>query len=580
MKGTLSGKFYLFIAFAAVIISLAIGQGILFMLLGNSISEEVSKKSQILSKEIISFATGNIDLSNIRATIQQSNADIVLVDKGNGKVKLTLPSSSVNGVNMITQSNVDAPSVETPEVVIPSEFIEANRHKMSRSYKQTLDRQLEAAGNEVERARIEAELKQIIALEQHVLSEKLAAAAKELKRVQWKLNKKQEMLQNPEMSPESSDIIQQAQQKEIQLAIKKSLEKVELKLAENAEKQRKAKEKANQVWVLSTQNGNNNVTRKHIEIQDPAKAVLEQVATWSWGIVGLSTLIGLVMAYMISAQFNKPLLALSAGYQKVSDGDFTVQVEPTGFKESKAAMEGFNQMTSRLANYRQQEESIREKKHLLELGEVARGIAHALRNPIHTLGLSLDKLAGMTQSSEASTLEAGMRNKLGHMDKTIQSLMMLTANGICRDNTVMLDQVVQDVVFELRMTDSKQLQFGLELSEHLVIKGAETEIRTMLHTLIVNAVEASPINGVIEIKGEKDADMVMVSVCDQGSGIDESIAGRVFEPHTTTKAEGTGMGLYITQRMAQLYYKGSVTLENCENGGCSAHLILATEGDV
>ena len=45
-------------------------------------------------------------------------------------------------------------------------------------------------------------------------------------------------------------------------------------------------------------------------------------------------------------------------------------------------MDGFNQMTSRLANYRQQEESIREKKHLLELGEVARGIAHALRNPI------------------------------------------------------------------------------------------------------------------------------------------------------------------------------------------------------
>ena len=137
-----------------------------------------------------------------------------------------------------------------------------------------------------------------------------------------------------------------------------------------------------------------------------------------------------------------------------------------------------------------------------------------------------------------------------------------------------------DVVFEVRMTDSKQLKFDLELGEHLVIKGAETEVRTMLHTLIVNAVEASPINGVIEIKGEKNADMVMISVCDQGSGIDESIAGRVFEPHTTTKVEGTGMGLYITQRMAQLYYKGSVTLDNGENGGCSAHLMLATEGGV
>jgi|GEM_PF-1855904 len=350
-----------------------------------------------------------------------------------------------------------------------------------------------------------------------------------------------------------------------------------------------------QIYQKKTQVQNNEFIENHDVIVHPAQVVnthwIEGLSPESktkqllnniqWVLI-LCCLIALIAAYWLSAQFNKPLALLSAGFKKLAQGNYQHHVEEQGIQEMRYTIQHFNEMVKRLNKLTQAEQQYSEIKHLAELGEVSRGLAHSLRNPIHTIGLSIEQLNDddLTADYRAKLIKT-IQNKIIHIDKNIKALLELTTSGLSRDDNIPILAVVQDIMLEYKSCHENPQKFEVEIAAELSIDGAESEIRSILHTMIINACESNSDSASLDesntviIKAKSDGGHIKIEVIDQGLGLDSKIESSLFQPHISTKAEGAGMGLYIAKRIISLHYNGNIHLKNqyCDNGkitGCLA----------
>lgn len=286
----------------------------------------------------------------------------------------------------------------------------------------------------------------------------------------------------------------------------------------------------------------------------------------------ISSLVLLSIMLLLSRKLLAPLDLLVHGFRQLANGNTGVTV-PTAqpLTEYKFVLEQFNQASQQLASWQARHDELARQQQLVELGEVSRGLVHALRNPLHTMTLALEQIQADPQS--AAQLQPMLEQKIQHINRTLTALLTLSSSQIDRQQQVPLDALLQDLALEFA-----QHQLALPAPSQLMLQGAETELRTMLHVLVANAVEASPAVGSVHIDVEQTAQQLKIMVYDQGGGLADSVRDRLFEPHVSSKAEGSGMGLYLCQRLAQLYYHGDVQLwehscgDNCK--GCVACLTL------
>lgn len=294
---------------------------------------------------------------------------------------------------------------------------------------------------------------------------------------------------------------------------------------------------------------------------------LERFSESMLGLILLTSILALIFAYVLSHYISSPLTKLAKGHQKLGEGEVGFQVEEKGVKELKAILTGFNQMSRKLAQLSEKEQLMTQQQQLAELGEVTRGIAHSLRNPLHTLGLlSEEVMHAQTKSDEAALLQK-IQQKIIMMDKSIQSLLTLSSNEVNRSHLVPINAIVHDILLELSITGSKpKIVFDSSLLS-ASIHGAESELRSILHAVLINAVEATPDDGSVEVVLNSKDDHYLVVITDSGIGILPEVRERLCQPHVTTKTEGTGMGIYIAERLIKGHYGGDIQFKDNPAGG-------------
>jgi len=96
----------------------------------------------------------------------------------------------------------------------------------------------------------------------------------------------------------------------------------------------------------------------------------------------------------------------------------------------------------------------------------------------------------------------------------------------------------------------------------------------VVQALVVNAVEASPEGGTVRVAVEAKDGGCVLHVDDEGPGLAPDVRAHLFHPHVTTKANGSGMGLFLAQRIASTRYGGSVVLSDLAPRGTRAVLTL------
>jgi signal transduction histidine kinase len=286
---------------------------------------------------------------------------------------------------------------------------------------------------------------------------------------------------------------------------------------------------------------------------------------------------GLLIAAFIAHRVSDPLRRLQAAADRVGHGERGVQVNGQGVSEVNSAIRAFNQMSLQLEQLEDTRRSLRAKEHFSEIGEIGRGLAHSLRNPLNAIGLTLEELAARAgDEPENQELAQGARQQIRRIDESIRAFLALANAGSTEAEPVAILEVIQDVALEVIQQAGHDVDVEIDgQSKAIELAGLNTEIRAMIQALVINAVEASPASGKVEVAlSSPSPERCLVEVSDRGPGLDPEIKAHLFEPHATTKADGSGMGLYLTQRLATTRYGGTLALEPRTGGGLCAVLEL------
>jgi PAS domain S-box-containing protein len=194
-------------------------------------------------------------------------------------------------------------------------------------------------------------------------------------------------------------------------------------------------------------------------------------------------------------------------------------------------------------------------------GEVARRLAHEIKNPLTPIQLSAERL----QHKLADKLEMGDAEMLQRSTRTIVQQVEAMKEMVddfseyakpSKKQTVSIDlsALVQEVLALYMARPGVKFKTAYEAGR-LMIKGDPVSLRQVLHNLVKNALEAIDVQGVIEIDVHRvqknNADFIEITFYDDGPGIKEEQMEKIFEPYVTTKAKGTGLGLAIVKKIIE-----------------------------
>ena len=287
------------------------------------------------------------------------------------------------------------------------------------------------------------------------------------------------------------------------------------------------------------------------------------------GLAGLA----LIFASSLARGMSRPLHELAAGFERIAAGDLAARIRPAGARELRTLGESFNAMTARLEAAR---DSLMQAEREAAWREVARRLAHEFKNILTPMSLSLHRLA-----ARAGKLESGER-------AAVHDSLALLERGVGQLGRL-AEQFSQyarlpDPAFEpLDLSEVARAAAGLQEPEgvavevqsgpRLPVRGDSLLLSRAIHNLLLNACEASPRGGRVELRTFAAGDRAVLEVLDRGPGVPSALGDRVFEPYVSTKKRSSGLGLSLVRDIAT-QHGGTVTLENREDGGACARLTL------
>ncbi len=296
-------------------------------------------------------------------------------------------------------------------------------------------------------------------------------------------------------------------------------------------------------------------------------------------------LIAYSFSFLLSRSIIRPVQLIS---DKIKQLQFEDKNEPLEYEgdsqdELSALIDEYNRMVEKL------EES---KSQLIRLEresawrEMARQVAHDIKNPLTTMKLSMQQLERV--SSEPAQAAAYLKKAITRLIEQIDSLAQIASEFSMFANLDIQqkhDLVLNDVVESVYDLFSEQKDVSLELNippDRYHINGDKNHLIRVFNNLIINAIQAIPSDrrGEIRVSLYRRDHHAVVQISDNGGGIPPEIQKRVFEPNFTTKTSGSGLGLAICRKIVEAL-DGTIRFETRENEGTDFFVelpITAMEG--
>lgn len=290
---------------------------------------------------------------------------------------------------------------------------------------------------------------------------------------------------------------------------------------------------------------------------------------------GLLLVVGLFASAVMSSRLTRPLRSLSDGAEALGHGDLGIQVPVSATGEVGDLQRSFNRMSARLAELEAERELWQEREHLAQLGDLSRGLAHTLRNPLHTLGLAVEELA--SGKGEREDLVATSRSQIRRIDRWLRSFLALGAEEVAEPEVTDLGLLVRAVALEsVQQGAEVRVEGGIDGLLVRVVPGA---VRAALANLIENATEVSPKGEVVTVNVAIEEGNAVVSIVDGGPGLPDAVRERLFSPHVTTKVGGSGMGLFLARQLVVGMHGGRLEIVDGAHGGTIATMRLPLLAD-
>jgi signal transduction histidine kinase len=293
--------------------------------------------------------------------------------------------------------------------------------------------------------------------------------------------------------------------------------------------------------------------------------------------------IGLVLAIMLAVLLLNRLLvplrllALAAGKHGDPSAHEPDEVEALGRK----VQELIESVDTTRTELEQSREHLLQSERLVQIGKLAAGVAHSIRNPLTSVKMRLFTMERTLCLSAAQKEDLDVISmEIKHIDMILQNFLEFSRPPKLKIQRISPSDVV-DMAIQLlhHRIESYGVSLDVKRGGRLPeLEGDPDQLKEVFVNVIVNACEAMGDGGQVVISEEEGRNdpmgrVAVIRVSDNGPGVPEAIGEKIFQPFFTTKEEGTGLGLSIAARIIQ-DHKGCLNIKSRQNQGTTFTITL------
>jgi len=299
-------------------------------------------------------------------------------------------------------------------------------------------------------------------------------------------------------------------------------------------------------------------------------------------VVALAAIfIGLLLSWWVSSRITRPLEELANGARDVASGRWDTRIHVQASDEIGQLADAFNNMTRTLAA---QKEKLVQTERVAAWRELARRLAHELRNPLFPLQITVENLQRARQLGPEQFQEvfsegtATLKAELANLNSIVGRFSDFSKMPAPQFTQVQVNDTLRNAVrlFEPQFTAVGKPSITTEyfLNESLPEIDADPDLlHRAFQNLVLNALDAMPAGGTLTLRTTDADDCVRIEIADTGKGLTPEECSRLFTPYYTTKHQGTGLGLAIVQSVVSDHH-GTITVSSEEGRGATFRIEL------
>ena len=292
--------------------------------------------------------------------------------------------------------------------------------------------------------------------------------------------------------------------------------------------------------------------------------------------------VGTGLSGALAHRFTRPVRRLDTAIHRLAEGDLSAQVETDGRDEVGRLGLAFNDMAAKLRASRERERELMRRERLAALGRLAAGVAHDVRNPLHSIGLTLQHIreACAPDSTDARrefdrSIEV-IRAEIRRLDELVSDFLRFArSEQRSREATDLGELLV--AVSQLVATEAERRRVAVTVDVAPGMAPLQADpgaVRSAVLNLVMNGFEAMPDGGELALSARDRGDRVAVEVRDTGVGIPLEEQENVFDFGYTTRDGGHGLGMAMVHHVVVEEHGGHVALESRPGDGTTVRLEL------
>ena len=286
---------------------------------------------------------------------------------------------------------------------------------------------------------------------------------------------------------------------------------------------------------------------------------------------------GAAIGYWLAERIADPVNRLTRATRRITRGDLDARVAATSSDELRRLVQDFNRMAGELQ--RQQKEL--ERTHRLEAwAEMARQVAHEIKNPLTPIQLNAEHLRrvhvdrGEPLSPVFEECVATILTQVKLLRQIASEFSSFASSPGIKLAPVHIPELLHETIDPYRIGLRDRIQFDVDVPGDLPpVYVDRTLVARSLANIVENALHAMPVSGVLTLVARLVDSTVRIRVSDTGEGMDAEGLARAFEPYFSTKTAGTGLGLPIARRNIELN-GGTIAMTSERDRGTMVEMAL------
>jgi two-component system nitrogen regulation sensor histidine kinase NtrY len=286
---------------------------------------------------------------------------------------------------------------------------------------------------------------------------------------------------------------------------------------------------------------------------------------------------GAGLGYTMAERIADPVSRLTRATERIARGDLDVHIVATSSDELRRLVENFNRMASELLRQRKE---LERTNRLEAWAEMARQVAHEIKNPLTPIQLNAEHLRRV-HADRGEPLGPVLKECVETILAQVRLLRQISSefsnfasSPTAKPSVVRVPDLVRDIVEPYRAGLEGRLELRIDAPESLpAVHVDRTLVTRSLTNLVENALHAMPGSGILSVAATADSAFVSIAVSDTGGGMDPEALERAFEPYFSTKGTGTGLGLPIAKRNVELS-GGTIAITSRRDQGTTVEVRL------